>query len=165
MAEQLIRLSRGRLEIASGLAASRDADPGLAFSARVTLPLAEQAIVLVIDDNADTLQLFQRYLSGGRYRFVGAQNAEEGLALAEGFAPHVIVLDVLMPEQDGWTVLGRFREHPKTRDVPIIVSTILPQEHLALTLGAAEFIRKPVNRTTLLAALERQLDRPARADG
>lgn len=165
MAEQLIRLSQGRLEITPDLAAQRDADEGSVFSARVTLPLAEQAIVLVMDDNADTLQLLRRYLSGSRYRFVGTQNAEEGLALAKEFGPQIIVLDVLMPEKDGWTVLGRFREHPKTRDVPIIVCTILPQEHLALTLGAAEFIRKPVDRTTLLTALERQLDRQAGADG
>jgi CheY-like chemotaxis protein len=68
------------------------------------------------------------------------------------------VLDVMMPEQDGWTLLGQLREHPTTRGVPIIVCTILPQEQLALTLGAAEFIRKPVSRKTLLSALDRQAD-------
>jgi CheY-like chemotaxis protein len=126
---------------------------------QVALLAAEQVTVLAIDDNADTLQLFQRYLSGSRYRLVSAQNAHQALALIEELNPQVIVLDVMMPKEDGWTLLGRFREHPKTREVPIIVCTILPQEQLALTLGAADFLRKPVNRATLLSTLDRQLAR------
>jgi CheY-like chemotaxis protein len=152
MAEQLVRLCRGSLETAWSVEGED------AFAASILLPIAEQVTVLVVDDNADTLQLFQRYLSGSHYRFIGAQDAQRGFALAEGSGPQIIVLDVMMPQQDGWALLGRLREHPRTRRIPIIVCTILSQEELALALGAAEFIRKPVGRTELLSALDRQLD-------
>jgi CheY-like chemotaxis protein len=131
--------------------------PGKAFTAILTLPLAEQVSVLVIDDNLDTLQLLQRYLEGTRYRFVGVRDPEQALAQAQAFSPRLIILDVMLPGVDGWEVLGRLRENPAFRPVPIIVSTILPQEELALTLGAATFLRKPVSRETLLTTLDHWL--------
>ncbi|MCL4300159.1 MAG: response regulator [Anaerolineae bacterium] len=153
MVEQLMPLCRGSLEVISW---GKEGQP---FTAKIILPTLSQATVLVIDDNADTRQLFRRYLSGSHYRFAGAADAEEGLALALELEPQFIVLDVMMPGQDGWAVLGQLREHPQTGHIPIIVSTILPQEELALDLGAADFIRKPVSQTALLSALDRQLAR------
>lgn len=153
MAGQLIQFCGGSLDIAP----ERNGAGGLA--AEIVLPAAEEVTVLLIDDNADTLHLFQRYLLGTRYCFVGAQDAQQGLALAEELTPQIIVLDVMMPEKDGWTLLGQLREHPKIRGAPIVVCTILSHEELAFALGAAEFIRKPVSRTELLLALDRQLDR------
>lgn len=152
MAEQLVQLCGGELEIMPATSGE------CVFAVKVILPSTEQVTVLVIDDNADALQLFQRYLSHSRYHFIGTQDAERGLALAEEVSPQIIVLDVMMPERDGWTVLGQLREHPKTRDVPVVVCSILSQEQLALTLGAGQFLRKPVSRQALLSALDRQLE-------
>lgn len=171
MARQLVQLCQGTLHIPPGddgpMLTGRKSGDARTFGARITLVAPEQITVLVIDDNADALQLFRRYLTGSRYRFIGAQSAQQGLALAaasaEGPSPQIIVLDVMMPEQDGWTLLGQLREHPRTKDVPVIVCTILPQEQLALTLGAVEFIRKPVSRPALLAALDRQVASSATA--
>jgi CheY-like chemotaxis protein len=167
MAEQLIRLSQGSLEITSG--EGEEPAPHVAggevITVKITFPFVAKTTVLVIDDNADALQLLQRYLSSSRYRFVGTTDPQEGLTLAEELMPQIIVLDVMMPEQDGWALLGQLREHPKTHDIPVVVYTILSQEELALTLGAAEFIRKPVNRATLLSTLDRQLDRQRRESG
>jgi CheY-like chemotaxis protein len=165
MTKQLVQLCSGALRVSAGLGAG---SLHKAFSAQIALDAEEQITVLVIDDNRDVLQLFQRYLSGSRYRFAGASSAQQGLTRAtawagentqdRGLRPEIVVLDVMMPEQDGWTLLGQLREHPRTRDVPIIVCTILPQEQLALTLGADEFLRKPVSRSELLSALDRQAD-------
>ncbi|RIK43320.1 MAG: hypothetical protein DCC55_06000 [Chloroflexi bacterium] len=146
MAAELVNLCNGRLETQSG--------PARRFCATVRLPVMEQATVLVIDDNADTQQLLRRYLAGSRYRFAGAQDGQQGLALAQELAPQAIVLDVMMPAEDGWTILGRLREHPQTRQIPVIVCTILSQEGLARVLGAAHFLRKPVGRAQLLRALD-----------
>ncbi len=151
--EQLMQLCRGSLEIISW------GQEGQPFAAKITLPTLGQATILMIDDNADTRQLFRRYLSDSHYRFVGASSAEEGLALALELVPQLIVLDVMMPGQDGWALLGQLREHPQIGHIPVIVSTILPQEELAFDLGAADFIRKPVSQITLLSALDRQLAR------
>jgi CheY-like chemotaxis protein/transcriptional regulator with XRE-family HTH domain len=151
MTRQLLRLCQGFLVITS--------EGDQVFAAKIGLPLRKQATVLVVDDNADTLHLLRRYLSGSHYRFVGAQDAEQGLALAEELVPQIIVVDVMMLEQDGWTLLSQLREHPKTFGIPVIVCTILAHKELALTLGAADFIRKPVHRADFLGALDRQLDR------
>ena len=151
MAQELIRLSGGTLEVETG----GDGEPP--FTANLVIPATSQISVLVIDDNADALQLFHRCLSGSRYRFVGTPDPESALALAEESGARAIVLDVMLPGVDGWELLGRIHEHPKTRHIPVIVCTVLPQGHLALSLGAAAFIRKPVSRTALLSALDRQL--------
>lgn len=148
MAQQLAHLCEGVLEV---LPDSRG------FTVKLAFPAAEQIPVLVIDDNVDTLRLIQRYLAGTRYRFIGTPDPAQVLELAQQTSPRIIVLDVMLPGIDGWELLGRLREHPKTRGIPIIVCTILPQEALALTLGAAEFIRKPVHQQALLSALDRQL--------
>lgn len=147
MAHRLAELSRGTLTHAF--------DEGM-FSATLTLPELEQWPVLVIDDNADTLQLMERYASGTRYRLVGTRDPEEALALAAQVGPQVIVLDVMMPQIDGWRVLSQLRQHPQTSRIPVVVCTILAQEALALSLGASAFIRKPVTRQALLEALDRQ---------
>lgn len=147
MARRLVALSGGTLEL-------RLDTPELPLEATLTLPVAQQLGVLVIDDNLDTLQLFQRYLEGTRYTFVGARDPAQALALAQEVAPKIVILDVMLPGMDGWEVLGRLREHPATRGTAVIVCTILPQERLALTLGAAACLRKPVSRAALLEALD-----------
>jgi len=156
MARQLIALFGGDLEVHP---AQEGTQP---FAARLVLPVAEPIPVLAIDDNADTLRLLQRYLTGTRYRFIGARDSEQALALVEENTPRAVMLDVMLPNMADWELLGRLREHPKLRGVPIIVCTILPQEELALALGAADFLRKPVSRQELLAALDRQAGPNAR---
>ena len=151
LARRLTAIAGGTLE--AGLAAAGQK----VFIAVLTLPIAEDTPVLVIDDNTDTLKLIQRYLADTPYHYVGTADATTALSLAERMVPRAVILDVMLPGIDGWDLLGRLREHPQTCQVPVIVSTILPQEQLALTLGAAEFLRKPISREALLAALRRQI--------
>jgi len=132
-------------------------DPGERLYARVTLTQAREVRALCIDDNADALRLFERYLQDTRYRMLPLREAQRTMDIAAEARPDVIVLDVMLPDIDGWELLGRLREHPATRGIPVLVCTILPQEELARTLGAAAFIRKPVSREGLLAALARVL--------
>ncbi len=126
----------------------------------VTLPALEQLPILAIDDNANTLQLMQRYISNTRYYLRGAPSLGDGLVLAQETAPRIIVLDVMMPDMDGWEALGRLRQHPLTAHVPVIICTILAEEELALSLGASGFLRKPFSREGFLLALD-QLAGPA----
>ena len=152
MARRLVALSGGTLELAPGDA------PQVPFTATLYLPRVQEFGVLIIDDNADTQRLFRRYLEGTRYSCLGAADPHDALALAAELGPKIIILDVMLPGMDGWEVLGRLREHPATRMTPIIVCTILPQERLALTLGAAAFLRKPVSRADLLSTLHQLCD-------
>jgi CheY-like chemotaxis protein len=148
VAHQLAALCEGRLAVPTG---------DQVFTATLTLPAVGRLPVLAIDDNAGTLHLLQRYTSGTRYRLYGVRDPEQALRLAEETSPQIVVLDVMMPHLDGWMVLGRLRQHPLTGHIPIIVCSILAERELALTLGASDFIQKPVNRQTFLAALDRQI--------
>lgn len=160
MASQLLDFCQAHLHLqASGSVQPdpRQVGETIAFAARLEFPVAEVFTVLVIDDNGDARQLLQRYLYGTPYQFVEAEDAQQALALMRQITPEAIILDVMMPRQDGWTLIGQLRNHPRLQRVPIIVSTILPQKDLAYALGAAEFIRKPIKRSEILAALARQL--------
>jgi CheY-like chemotaxis protein len=147
IAERMARICGG------ALTCSIEIEP---FWARLVMPLFYQRTVLVIDDNPDFIQLIQRNTTGTHYRIIGERDGERGLAVAEETEPDIILLDVMMPRVDGWDVLSRLRRHPKTSGIPVIICTILAQEELALSLGAKDFLRKPVTRERVLAALDRQ---------
>jgi CheY-like chemotaxis protein len=156
-AKKLFQMSRCVLD------AVIDPEASIPFEASIILPAAPQISILVIDDNPDLLGLVQRYLSDTRYEFHGTTDSQLALSVAEDLEPDIILLDVMMAGVDGWELLGRLREHPKTQRASIVVCTILPQEQLALTLGASDFIRKPVRRKDLLAVLDRQVTKQSRA--
>jgi len=122
--------------------------------------------VLIIDDEQPAIELFQGYLNGLDYQVIGETMAERALQRAMETQPDVIVLDVMMPAVDGWELLQRLRHTPELRDVPIIVCSVLDDAELAFALGAARFLRKPVLRQQLVAALQEacaQTQRPATA--
>ena len=125
----------------------------VAFCANLLLPIQEQVPVLLVDDNEDALELFHRYTAGSRYRLISTQDPKDILSLAKKTNPQLIILDIMMPETNGWMILGMLKNHPLTTDIPIIVCTILPQEALALSLGASGFINKPINRQDFLRSL------------
>ncbi|MDF1514467.1 MAG: response regulator, partial [Anaerolineae bacterium] len=150
MARQLLALSNGTVLV------NNDA----AFSISLFLPSAEGQVVVVIDDNADTLRLFQSCLAGSRFPFFDVQDPHTAMEVVQQLTPRFVILDVMLPGIDGWELLSRLREHPLTKHIPIIVCTILPQEQLALTLGAVAYLRKPFTRAELLALLDRLADQP-----
>lgn len=154
MARELILATGGELQTVAADQADKDR---LAF-VQFALPVERQILVMAIDDNPDTLKLLQRYTAGTVYTLVGVQDPREAVERAVELRPQLVVLDVMLPEIDGWELLGRLRAHPALLGVPIIVATILPQEALALALGATAFLRKPLSRRTFLAALDRQID-------
>lgn len=118
------------------------------------LPVHAQRTVLVVDDNADVLELFRRYLSAHDYQARTAQTAQAALAQARQLRPYAITLDLMMPDEDGWDVLQKLLNEPDTRHIPVIVCSVLKQKELALSLGATAFLEKPVTEQSLLAALD-----------
>ena len=147
VADQLVEICHGTLDFEEG-----------ACRARLAIPALEQLVVLAIDDNADALQLFRRYTSNTRYRLVGTQDPQQALSLAQKLSAQVIVLDVMMPQVDGWELLALLRQHPHTSHIPIVACTILAQEEMALSLGASGFVHKPITRQAFLAALDCQIE-------
>jgi len=123
--------------------------------AYLVLPTSERKTLLVIDDNADIIALFQRYLGGHDVRVVGATDGEQALRLATELRPQAITLDVMMPTQDGWEILQRLKNTPVVRRIPVIVCSVLHEPELALSMGASDYITKPVQQVELLEVLFR----------
>lgn len=120
----------------------------------LALPRSVQARrVLIIDDDPPAIELFSSYLRGLDYQVIGETSAEQALQRAAELQPAAIVLDVMMPGMDGWELLQRLRHDPQLQDVPIIACSVLNDVGLAFALGASRFLKKPVLRQHLLAAL------------
>ena len=111
--------------------------------------------VLVIDDDAAVRDLLQRSLSREGFRVLPAAGGEEGLRLARAARPDAITLDVLMPGMDGWAVLAALKADPALADVPVVMLTIADDKALGFSLGAVEYLTKPVDRARLLRVLRR----------
>ncbi len=148
VARQIAELSGSRLDT---IISAADAP----FVAHLHLRAVAQAAVLFIEDNPDTLQLYARYLAGAPYRCLSATTREQLAACLRETTPEVVVVDVMLSGMDGWEVLGDLRALPRMQDVPVLMCSILPLEQLALSLGAAAFLQKPVSREVLLATLAR----------
>jgi CheY-like chemotaxis protein len=111
------------------------------------------AEILVIDDDAIDLDLVQRVLTREGYRVATALDPHEGLQLARSIKPAAIILDVLMPEMDGWNVLKVLKAHETLRDCPVILSTVSDDIQKGRELGAAGHLVKPIHREPLLRLL------------
>ncbi len=120
-----------------------------------SLPVASPQSVLIVDDNADTRRTFRRYLEAHAHRVLTASTGEEAVRVVAEERPDAVVLDVMLPSVDGYEALQSLRSDPVTANVPVIVCTVLQQRDLALSLGATEFLAKPVTQGDLLAALDR----------
>lgn len=151
---RLVELFQGQLDVTAGLAG---------VSATIRVPAIEQLPILAIEDNADTVQLWQRYVQDSPFHLVGVTEPREAVAMAASLQPCAIVLDVMMPGIDGWELLGQLRHHPATGGIPVIVCSVHPQGELALSLGASAFVRKPVTRQVFRAVLEHHTAAAARA--
>jgi CheY-like chemotaxis protein len=111
--------------------------------------------VLVIDDDPAARDIMKRFLAREGFQPVGAESGEQGLRLARQSPPDVITLDVMMPKMDGWAVLQEIKTDPSLRHIPVIMVTIVDDKNLGYTLGAAEYVTKPVDREQLGCILDR----------
>jgi CheY-like chemotaxis protein/anti-sigma regulatory factor (Ser/Thr protein kinase) len=118
-------------------------------------PLESDKIILAIDDDPDVLYLLRENLTEAGYRVVGVTNGEEGLRQARALRPLAITLDILMPHKDGWQLLHELKTDPTTRDIPILVLSIVDNKALGYQLGAFDYLLKPFDREAILAALTR----------
>lgn len=120
----------------------------------VTLVMvAHQPTVLVIDDNEGLVKLLDDYLSDHACQVRAAADGPDGLRLAQDLLPDAIVLDVMIPQMDGWEVLQRLKNQPHTAEIPVIMCSVLDSPELAYSLGASLFLSKPVSRDDVLSAL------------
>lgn len=113
--------------------------------------------VLVVDDDPAARDLFRKMLEKEPVRVLTAASGEEGIAIARAQQPAVIALDVVMPRMNGWSVLSALKEDPETRNIPVVMTTMIDDRRLGLALGASEHLTKPIDRAHLTSVIERHL--------
>ncbi len=121
----------------------------------LVFPAPQQATVMIIDDNADWLEMLKRFATGNRYQIIGVSSSKTACNLVREIQPDVIFLDVMMPGVDGWQILSELLNQQTGRVIPIVVCSVLPLEDLALSLGSSAFLQKPVTQDQFLGLLEK----------
>jgi signal transduction histidine kinase/CheY-like chemotaxis protein len=119
-----------------------------------------RATILVIDDDPAVRDLMRRFFNKEGFRVKTAAGGEEGLRLARETYPDVITLDVIMPGMDGWAVLSVLKSEALLADIPVIMVTIVNDKNLGYTLGASDYMTKPIDRERLLAMLDKYRPEP-----
>jgi signal transduction histidine kinase/DNA-binding response OmpR family regulator len=152
----LVQLHGGRIGIHIG------AGTGSTFW--FTLPLYNQPqqeipegtkVVLAIDDDPQVISLYERYLNPQGYYVVPLTDPAKAREQVLKIKPYAITLDIMMPNQDGWSVLADLKSDPVTRDYPVIICSIMEQVDRGFSLGAADYLVKPILEEDLVCALDR----------
>ncbi|MFZ5958900.1 response regulator [Pseudomonas knackmussii] len=127
----------------------------------------EQEVILVVDDQPDNLMLMSELLMG-HYQVRVAASGAKALRVAQSSpAPDLVLLDIMMPEMDGYEVCRRLKADPRTRDIPVIFLTGVvssADEQRGLDLGAVDYITKPISPPVTLARIRAHLKLKANAD-
>jgi signal transduction histidine kinase/DNA-binding response OmpR family regulator len=119
---------------------------------------AEHApLVMIVDDDPNARDLLAATVRREGYRVIAATDGEAALALAREWHPDVVTLDVLMPRMDGWAVLTAFKSDPELAEIPVIIVSVLADRGIAVSLGAAEFLTKPIDRARLAATIRQHV--------
>lgn len=172
IAKSIIDAHKGKIEVASRVG------EGTTFI--ITLPALSEIVmdnedwhsqkangdhylIEIIDDDVDILRLLRMYLEDEGFRVVTAENAEHGLALATQNHPDAIILDVLLPDQHGFNLLETLKSQPATATIPVLILSIIKEKLKGMSLGAAEYLVKPVGHTLLKATLQKILGKAASA--
>jgi signal transduction histidine kinase/DNA-binding response OmpR family regulator len=124
---------------------------------RSPFPSANRPKILVIDDDKEIRTVIAEVLTMSGYDVIEAASGQQGLEHANRMVPDLILLDVMMPGIDGWTVLSKLQDNPKLSDIPVIVLSAMADQEMAMSLGAASVLLKPVDASRLTAEIATHL--------
>jgi signal transduction histidine kinase/CheY-like chemotaxis protein len=112
-------------------------------------------LIVVIDDDPTVHDLLQRSLSQEGFQVGSAFNGHEGLRLVRQLRPDAILLDVMMPGMDGWSVLVALKNDPELAEIPVIMHTFMENKSMGYALGVSDYLTKPVDRERLVSVLRK----------
>jgi PAS domain S-box-containing protein len=118
-------------------------------------PSSEAINVLVVDDDPAVHDVLAATLGKEGYQITHAREGIEALNIMRSNPPDIVTLDVMMPKMDGWSVLGVMKSEPQLAHIPVIMLTIVDNRNLGFSLGAAEYMTKPIDRNRLIALIEK----------
>jgi signal transduction histidine kinase/CheY-like chemotaxis protein len=111
-------------------------------------------VIVAIDDDPSVITLYERFLERQDYTVIGVNHKHDILTQIKNLAPSAILLDVLMPEKDGWSILRNLKEDTLTKDIPVVICSIVSDKNRGFSLGAADYLVKPIAEQDLLQALK-----------
>lgn len=162
-----LSICRSLVELHGGTIGLQNSNPGEGSVFYFTLPLtaettpvtadvpAENNIVLAIDDDAQVITLYERFLKPYGYEVIALTDPQLAVERARELKPFAITLDVMMPEKDGWQVLSDLKNDEETRNIPVMICSILEEEEKGFNLGASEYLVKPFLHNELVNAIKR----------
>ncbi|MFN6465125.1 MAG: HAMP domain-containing protein [Nostoc sp. DedVER02] len=119
---------------------------------RATITVGDR-VLLIVEDDVNFARILIEMAQQHGFKVITAQNGSTGLALAQQFYPSAILLDIRLPEMDGWTVLDRLKHDPNTRHIPVHIMTVEEGRQRGLQLGAIAYLQKPLTSETISEAL------------
>jgi signal transduction histidine kinase/CheY-like chemotaxis protein/PAS domain-containing protein len=155
ISRMLVELHHGRIGVES------DSGKGSTFWFTLPLPVVEpepepgKKSILVIDDDPQIINLYDRYMQDHGYQVFPLTDPFQAVETARRIMPFAITLDIMMPNKDGWQVLEELKRSPDTRDIPVIVCSIIEDQDKGISLGAVDYLTKPILEDDLVVALER----------
>jgi CheY-like chemotaxis protein len=118
-------------------------------------PKEGKRVLLAVDDDPGVITLYKRYLEKQGYQVIGVTDSRQAVDQARQLKPDVITVDILMPNKDGWSVIHELRQTPETKDIPVVVCSIISDQNKGFSLGAADYLVKPITEDDLHFALRR----------
>jgi CheY-like chemotaxis protein len=112
-------------------------------------------VVVVVEDDPGSLELLTLYLERAGAAVVSAGNGADGVDLIHRSAPAAVVMDIQLPDIDGWELISMLKNDPATAGIPVLVVSVVDERTRGLALGAAEYLVKPVSREAVQDALIR----------
>jgi PAS domain S-box-containing protein len=160
ISRRLVELHNGRIDVES------EVGKGSSFYFTLPLPKIQEnnaaaaspvdgKLILAIDDDTQVIGLYERYLQPRGYRVKALTDPTRVIEAIGEEKPFAITLDIMMPGKDGWSVLTELKANPDTRDIPVIVCSILEEDEKGFSLGASDYLVKPILEDDLLNALDR----------